>query len=225
MALSIPPHIANANVAGAAARYKWNSEIGLKFYAAKDQNVRLYKAVDEADFRSKFGLGVAITEWIVWRFQGLADVSDALRRVEAAWAAMTTPRAATGLKLVMSHDDDREPVAGALELALCNLGDLVQEYAEGSIYLAEIVVKQAMLARHLMPDKKAFDDWLAAIVRQMAQSRPRNAKYDRRTGVYDYAHEPPLSRESFGAEFRVDDPAAQDVFLKSLDPRENPYLG
>jgi hypothetical protein len=124
----------------------------------------------------------------------------------------------------MSHDDDREPVAGALELALCNLGELVQEYTEGSIYLAEIVVKQAMLARHLVPDKKAFEDWLAVVVRQMAEARPRNAKYDRRTGVYEYAHEPALSREAFGAEFRVDDPAARDAFLKSLDPTDNPYL-
>ncbi|MCI3953281.1 MAG: hypothetical protein K0R53_2780 [Burkholderiales bacterium] len=226
MTISIPNHIATANVAGAPVKYKWNNDIGLKLFASKDQNIRLYDAVDQADFRSKMGLGIAITEWIVWRLSGLADVLDALKRIEAAWATIARPGLAGGLQYTMNLDDDQEPVGGPLELALCNLGQLARRYEAGSVYLAEIVVKQAMLARHLLPDKKAFDAWLSEVLRAMAAKRPRTTAYDEDTGVYDFSQEAPVTRSFYSTDFQPSqDPArTQEEFLNSLDPMENPYL-
>jgi hypothetical protein len=155
------------------------------------------------------------------------DLVDAIDRIEAAWAGAIDPAYMRDLDADMTHDDDQFPVEGAFELALCLLGETSAEYGEGSIYLAESVVKLATLAAHVLPDKDIFQAWLSPTVRRLAQIFPRTADYDRSSGIYDASHEKPVPREFFDPSFHYDDAAAAAAirqFLKSLDPRRNPYL-
>jgi len=225
MSLQPSAIVQSSGVIGAPIGYTWNADLALELYAQKDQNPRLYQAIDQANFKAKMSLGVAVAEWIVWRFTGHADLTDAINRIEAAWASAVNPVYARDLSARMPHHDD--PIEGALEMALAVLGQTNARYRKGSIYLAEPVVKLATLAVHIMPDKDVFQDWLSSAVRALAQAFPRATDYDRASGVYDASHEKPVPQEFFDPSFRYDDNAAAAAirqFLQSLDPQRNPYL-
>ena len=227
MTLQPPEFVRNSGVVGAPVGYPWNSDLALQLYAEKDQNPRLYAAVDQTNFKAKMSLGVAVAEWIVWRFAGHLDLTDAIDRIEAAWASAVDPIYARDLSCDMDHDDDQFPVEGALELALCVLGESNARYSKGSIYLAEPVVKLASLAAHLLPDKDIFHAWLSPMVRRLAQTFPRTSDYDRVSRKYDASHEIPVPREFFNPSFGYDADAATVAirnFLQTLDPNRNPYL-
>jgi len=228
MVLKVPNHIQNAGILGAPNKFKWNSEIALKFYAAKDQNVRLYDAIDQSNFRAKMAIGIAITEWIIWRFEGCTDLTDAQNRIEAAWASVVHLAYSKSLILKMTKDDKLNIVESVLELALCVLGEAHAWFKNGDIYLAEQIVKQAMLARHIMANKKVFSDWLSETLRLSAQVFPCEDEYDEDIGIYDASDEKPVPREFFfDPSFSYTEEAAFLVlkdFLDTLDPTENPYL-
>lgn len=226
MTLSLPPHLAAANIAAAPVNYAWNKKIGLKLVEMEGNNTRLFRAIDEADFRGKMGLGLALVEWAVWRLSGLTDVSDALSRLEAGWASIDRPELAPRLEYDLPDEHVLDPILRPLEQSLMTLGDLAHQYADGNIYLAETVERQAGLARHIAPDTKAFDGWLTSVLRTLVTASPRNATYDQDLEVFDYTHEATVSRASFGASFVEDGSTrtAHAAFLQSLDPAANPYL-
>jgi hypothetical protein len=227
MSLKIPTYIQKSGIVSVPISYKWNSNIGLHYYAAKDMNIRLYESIDASNFKAKMSIAVAVTEWIVWRFYGQVNLEDALFRVEAAWASSIDSNYINDLSLKMTKDDNIDSIGGALELALCLLGEIDSRYANGNIFLAGRIVNQTMLARHLMPNKKVFNDWLSLIFQRTAKLFPRGAKYDRRIGTYDASHEKPVPRDFFDPAFKYTETAAQEAvraFLQSLDPKQNPYL-
>ncbi len=227
MSLKAPGFVNIAGVVGAPLGYPWNSDLALRLYAAKDENPRLYAAIDHANYKAKMSLGVAIAEWIVWRFAGHTDLTDAVYRIEAAWANAIVPLYAGDLTCRMTHDDDKFPVEGALELGLCVLGETNASFCEGSIYLAEPVVKLATVAAQVLPDKDIFSDWLSSTIRRLAQTFPKTTDYDSASGTYDASLEKPVPREFFDQAFTYDDAAATAViqeFLRTLDPKRNPFL-
>lgn len=224
-----PTYVTDASIAGAPIGYKWDNNLAMRFHAAKDQNVRLYTAVDEASFKAKMSLGVAVAEWNIWRFEGHAPIEDALLRIEAAWACAIDPMYSKNLrfKLTPSVHESADPVLGPLEIAVSALGVTYAHFEKKSIYIAEPVVRQATLAKHLIPGKTVFSDWLSAAVRKTAETFPRGATYDTTTRVYDASHETPVAREFFESAFvysEASSRAALKAFLEALDPAANPYL-
>ncbi|MCA9470405.1 MAG: hypothetical protein KC643_33835 [Nitrospira sp.] len=200
--MEVPNYIRNAEIIGAPIKYKWNNKLALKFYAAKDQNVRLYEAVDKSSFKAKLAIGIAITEWIIWRFEGHINLKDAQLRTQAGWVAVIDPAYVKTLEMDLSKGiHDSEIVKGPLEITLEIFGLIYGRYAIGNIYLAEHIVKQAMRAQHLLPDKKIFSDWLTDAVKKTAKVFPRETEYDEDTGIYDASHEKPVPREFFEPSF------------------------
>jgi len=230
MALACPDYVKQAGVIGVPPAYAWNNDVALKLYAAKDQNARLYRAVDASSFKAKMSTLAIVTEWIICRFEGLADLTDAKLRVEAAWAAAIHPAYAKSLGFKMTKDPNfhnAAPVEGPVEIALAVLGRGHDRYTAGSIYLAEMVVKQAVLARYLMPGPKAFDAWLSDALKRAAALFPRTTEYDTSTGIYDATAEKPVPREFFDTAFQWSEAAAAKAirdFLATLHPQSNPYL-
>src|SRR6218665_2895509 len=153
MPLTLPTYVTAASVVGQPIKYKWSSDVAMNIGDA--ENDRLYTAIDASSFKAKFAIGLVLTEWIVWRLQGLADPADATRRIEAAWAGVVHPAYLGSLDHDGDADDDTEKAQGPLDFALANLADIASDYTEGNIYLAESVMRQALLAQHIMPDKKA----------------------------------------------------------------------
>jgi hypothetical protein len=207
-----PEYIVYAEAVGAPIEYAWNADIALELYAEKDQNIPLYRRIDDASACAKMSLGVAVAEWIVWRFRGHVDLTDALHRIEAAWAGAADPAWVRTLDCRMTHDDDLFPIEGALELGLTVLGQTFNRYANADrrIYVAEPVVKLATVAAHLVPIRELFDQWLDDVSTRIVNAFPR-ADPERGKPV-------PRSffdRETYGTDTDV------DAFLA---PDENPYL-
>jgi hypothetical protein len=220
-----PAYVKAAGVIGAPAKYKWDSDLAMDLDDV--ENDRLYDAINATSFRAKMAIAAAVAEWIAWRLHGHVDITDALQRVEAAWASVIDPKYAKNLEFQGSADDDTERAKAPLEAALSHLGDAYEEYSQGSIYLAEPVMKLAMLARHLAPDKKGFDAWLSETLRRTAKIFPRGPEYDEDSETYDASSETPVPRDFFEPGFKYSDAANQKAirqFLENAQAKKNPYL-
>jgi hypothetical protein len=225
MPLLPPSYITDAGIQGAPLKYKWSEDIGLKFYASKDANPRLLTALEAVSFRAAMSLGVAITEWGIWRLAGHGDVTDALERVEAAWVCALETASVKDLKFTFSEEENQ--IQGPLEIFLVVLGELCTRYSKTSIYIVGSVIRQAQLVRYIVPDKAVFDDWLSTSLRKAAKTFPRKPTYDRKKGVFDPSAESPVPREFFEPGFVYSEEASKAAiraFLKTLDPKKNPYL-
>jgi len=225
MTLQCPDYIRNSGVVGAPLSFEWNDDIALDHLGSKDENPRLYRAIDECSFKAKVAINALVVEWILWRFVGQTEISDGLLRAEAAWAAVIHPLYAR--RLAFKLNNGRDPARGVVEMALAVLDRAQIRNTKGSIHLAEMVVKEAMLARRVAPDTKAFDAWVSDVVRRTVSVFPRSGPYDRTTEVYDAAHEKPVPRQFFDPSFQYSGAAVDQAlrdFLKGLDPGANPYL-
>jgi hypothetical protein len=230
MARKVPAHLEGTNIENAPINYEWSNEIGLRLYGGKDQNVKLYKAIDSCSFKARMALGVALSEWGVYRLRNYISIEDAQNRLEAAWASAVNPIYAKSLRYKLSRSADlRNPeIQAPLELALCLLGETHAHYATGSLILAEPVVKQAMLARYVNEKKSVFEEWLSNSVRRATEVFPRQSvEDDKSSEKYDASHEVPVPREFFEPGFIYTPEAgkrALQEFLKTLDYTKNPYL-
>ena len=227
MTLQCPDYIRKSGIVGAPLKFKWNDHVAMD-HLEVDENPRLYRAVDECSFKAKMAIDALLTEWILWRFEGHTQTGDGMLRTEAAWAAVIHPLYARSLNFDLTEGvHDVDPPRGAVELTLVGLDRAQLRNIEGSIYLAEMVVNQAVLARYLAPNAKAFDAWMSDVVRRTASVFPRGAPYDQTTEVYDASHEKPVPRQFFDPLFQYSDAAVDQAlrdFLKGLDPGANPYL-
>src|SRR5260370_21214280 len=86
-----PKYIETSGIIGAPIKYQWNSDLGLKFFAAKDLNLRMHDAINASNFKAKLSVATAISERIIWRLDGQADLTRAYHRIEAAWASVIDP--------------------------------------------------------------------------------------------------------------------------------------
>jgi hypothetical protein len=229
MTHATPRYVAEGGVSGAPVAYTWTDKTGVR-YLGKDLNVRLYRAVDALAYRAKMAVGVAIAEWIVCRFQGLAQLDEAWRRLEAARAVIVDSLYAKDLSF---DPNDSLGASGelrindALEVALTLLGDAAEHYCKCNIYLAEPVVNLAMLARHVLPAKKEFDAWLEEAVRRAGAAYAPQPPYDKWTKKYDASGEDPVPLELFDPAWTYTPTNAKNAlraFLATLDPKANPYL-
>ncbi len=223
-----PSYIASMSIASAPIKYKWSDDISCGFDEV--ENDKLYDAIDSVSFKAKMAVGALITEWVAWRLEGHTDLTDALNRVEAAWASAIDSAYAKALTFDLSDDDDFQDkfvIEGTLETALDLLESIHVRYQQGDVYLAQPVMKQAMLARHVISQKKAFSDWLSNMLYCTEEVFPRDAEYDEETGLYDASHEKPVFREFFEPSFVYNDGSAKiaiNEFLQTLDYNQNPYL-
>ncbi|WP_291322820.1 hypothetical protein [Desulfonatronospira sp.] len=207
--------------------YKWNEDIAIKLYYV--DNLRLFNAINLSSFRMKMALGALITDLIICRLSPFCDTSDAQKRTDAAWAAVIDPLYVFSLKIELStgNFDDREPILGTLESCLKLLDSIYTSYNKGDIYLADPIMCQAWLARHISPNKKVFDNWLKDTLRISAKYFPREQEYDKSTEKFDYSNEIPVSPYFFikKRERRFEDNIKDiNLFLSNLEPINNPYL-
>ena len=152
-----PEYVVDAGVIQSPISYDWNKDIELKLYAAKDQNVKLCHALDQSNYRAKFSIGIATTEWIIWRFEKHAKLDDAHNRIEAAWASAIDPAYARDLRFKLTRSSvfhESAIIDGPIKLALNFLGAIDAHYATGNIYLAAAVVKQVLVARHVISENR-----------------------------------------------------------------------
>lgn len=227
-----PPPFVPASVVGAPLTYPWDDDLELHFVAARDQNHRLYVAIDRIAFRAKYVLGLAIAEWIVWRFEGIGDTKDLLQRLEAARPTVLTSRYTKDLRVELPNTptfSNERRLDGPLRLVLHFIGEIKELYQAGYIYMTEAIVRTAVLARHLLPAnaKKDFDHWLSESIRRATNVYPHQPPYDKATERYIATGEEPVPMELYEPQWSYTPERAKEALralLKSLDPKSNPYL-
>ncbi len=183
MILKKPQMLESLGISEKKPNYKWNSWIALGYIAddffdeipdrLKDigiESSELRNKINQLPLNTQYAIGLAITEWIFWRFEKLQDITDEIERVESAWAGLININYIKSLEYEMKEDDDKEPIKGAIEVAKDFLNDLYLYYKdpEDHKYLASIVVRQLLLARHLMFNKKEFLSWFEEVMERVA---------------------------------------------------------
>lgn len=211
--LTIPRHIQHSAVAGAPITYKWG---GTDAYN-RDKPDLLFR-FEDVSVRCVLALAAGISEWIVWRLDGLSSYRAPLLFIEAVWAGVIAP------EYTLGWDWEREPpLKGPVERPLFHTCELLLDVfnhcdPDGAGSASQWSVYLTFLARHVMPGTKPFDTWLRAALERMAKLYPR--QQDDPLGE-------PVSREALEVDRPFDKSQASallDEFLKGLDPRRNPYL-
>jgi hypothetical protein len=196
----------------------WNTLIPFRECTDED-NPRLAGALQLISVKAAFALGVACFEWVVARVEGQIDTSDALQRIEAAWAAAIDPRYANLPQPPRSRTSPPQEFVKPLHLATKMLSDAHAHYTGGGEGVRSSAQGLVMLVDHLAGRHPAFDPWLADSLRRCHEHRPASE------GPVE--EEEPVPRELFDPSFVWSEDAVQEAlrgFVEALDPAANPYL-
>ncbi|AET93675.1 hypothetical protein BYI23_D001650 (plasmid) [Burkholderia sp. YI23] len=212
--------IRDAGIAGAPLQYEWDVEVSRSItYPLEEEHPRLARAFELISDRAALALAMASAEWVAQRFEGIIDIGDALRRIEAGYAAVIDPRLATLPTPDEPFPDELQDAHGPLKLARMIITTAFEYMKDGEGVVDESL-SMALLARHVCPQRKKYDAWLSAVLKRAAKHYPY---------VEDEPpeHQSPVPREFF--DLAPDWTPAHDTtelraFLASLDPARNPYL-
>lgn len=200
--------------------YDWEWEILIPFREfTDDDNPRLADAVQQLGLKAAFALGVASFEWIVARVEGYVDTTDALLRIEAAWAAAIDPRYANLPEPPPCITAPPQEFVRPLHLATIMLSD-AHAGLNGDIGIVYCTAPGlVMLANHIVGRHQAFDPWLAESLRRCHEYFPRSEEPEE--------NEKAVPKALFQPNFVWNDDDVQEGlrrFVEPLDPAANPYL-
>ncbi len=223
--MTLPDYLANTDL-DAPVDYKWSRVISNGFFAVPGENhPKLWDALEEISVRASFALGVACSAWIFARLQHKADISDALLRLEAAWAATIDWRYANLPRPVSPRSGPApDPIGEPVWMAARFLTYLQDYYIKTYRKVQNkgvrgTTLEMALLARHVTPKKAGFDKWLTESLRKAkAHYSATNAPIQKETPVPPDFYDPDFkwSKEAVSA--------SQARFLATLSSSRNPYL-
>lgn len=217
--MNIAEYLVRAKVGQAPVDYKWDARIRNRILAADaDTKPTLAKALGAVSVRAAFAFAVAAAEWVVGRLSTKTDLSDALLRVQAGWAATVDARYAS-LPSPEDPDDDADPlVADPPYLAMLLLSEAHKDYLGSKIdrvYLGALSL--GMLAEHVAGRNPAFKKWISTVLKSAHKLYPKSTK--------PIDKQPPVAREVFEADAAPpNEQISQANLLGTLDPSRNPYL-
>ena len=214
--------------------FKWNEEISFKIMDSDNQ--KIITAADESSYKARIALAALLFECVLTILsEKKIYFKDADLCLEALWTGAIDKAYSKNLNNDWNYsqfeDDSVYIFEDILQVINNFLYDLYNRYKKDSIYLGDMVSKFAVLAQHIMPDKKLFSTWLSDIFRKTAKAFPRTMDieeyYELETETYDASLEEPVYREFFEKDFIHNNENAKksiNKFLQSLNPSENPYL-
>lgn len=228
--MRIPKILDNDMFLKAPIKYKWNEDTS-SFYYVDAENEKISYALWKLNHKATYGIATSLCEWIYWRMSRYINRPLALQSIEAQWASILDRR----YSIDWNFDGDyiSEPINGPIYTMLKILQLPRECYYEGSIFIDDGVEKLAMLARHISPDKKFFDQWFNNNLRNAVRLFP--AQYDRdgdldayEDKIYDSSQEPVIPREFFfDPDYNyeaADNEKLINQFLASLNYKENVLL-
>jgi hypothetical protein len=231
---NVPKIISESKSIGHAIDFKWTKKKINQLLDPLEGNEELENILLQINHKGSVGLTAALLEWVYWRFTGYShSVNDTQKRIEALWCSINNREQTnpllfdTDLKVSASGS-----VNGALWIALMNVRMIDVRYRKGSYFLQHELVGLVLLARHITPKKKKFDNWFNQIITELVHSHPcpyRNDELDETDeAVYDSSNEPVICREFFfDSEFKYSAEASENAihnFIDNLDIKANPFL-
>ncbi|MBO9586817.1 MAG: hypothetical protein J7574_21850 [Flavobacterium sp.] len=231
---NVPKVIMESKSIGHPINYKWTKKKINKLLDPIEGNEDLEETLMQINHKGSIGLTAALLEWVYWRFTGYSQVTnDTQKRLEALWCSINNREQTNPLLFDTDFDMPAAgSVNGALWIALMNVRMIDVRYRKGSYFLQNELVGLALLARHITPKKKKFDNWFAQTIIKLTHSHPnpyKNEKLDESDeAVYDSSHEPVICREFFFDEnFKYSVEASENAihaFIDNLDLKANSFL-
>ncbi|VEJ56329.1 hypothetical protein [Pragia fontium] len=221
------------NLIEAPLDYKWNRTIEDKL--RNGDNQRLEELLDKCNYKSVFGLGIAASEWVFWRFKQWRvelegkNIDDLMLLVEALWIGLIDKN------YLRNPEHDMDYIKGNKieSIVWYFLNQYISTrhyYRTSSVRLYLDVSHYIMIAQHISPDPKAFESWLTNCLKRMIELFP-NEQIDEDGGIdrsYDVNQEPFIPREFyFDPEFDYETADLQkmsNILLTQADYINNPYL-
>jgi hypothetical protein len=213
-------YLQTSKVADKPIDYKWDVRLQNRIVASDaDRKPALANAVGKIGVKAAFAFGVASAEWVVARLSQQTDVTDALQRIDAAWAATVDPQYA---RLPDPQKVDPATVnpaaARPVYIAMAVLSDLHARYVAGradKVYMDAYIL--ALLAEHVAGRNPVFKQWAPDVLKRLQKQHPKSAQPGKEASV---------ARETLQANAppKVDLTASQATLLGSLNPSRNRYL-
>jgi len=231
---NVPEVIMESKCIGHPINYKWTKNKINDLLDPVEGNDELENTLMQINHKASVALTAALLEWVYWRFTGYTQATnDTQKRIEALWCSVANREQTNPL---LFDTDFEVPAAGsvngALWIALMNVRMIDVRYRKGSYFLQNELVGLVLLARHITPKKKKFDNWFGQTITKLLQSHSnpyRNTELDPTDeAVYDSSNEPVLSREFFfDAAFEYSPEASENAihnFIDNLDLKANSFL-
>ncbi len=230
--LTIPAHIAAAGIAGRSIDFEWDDN-NIRQYYCGESNERLNNKIRPLSPRGKLALSAGIAEWVIWRFHGLSDFTDALDYVTAVWAAVIDSRYLSGWRL----PEHGTWVGPALEPQWIVAHALGRVFGVGQQRWSNTyeVGYLASVAHHIVGRHEAYRAWLEAAMERLTKLSliPESTRAFYKTirhtraevDAFDWGA--PVPRAALDTTYEYDvarAPADLDAYLRGLDPARNPYL-
>jgi hypothetical protein len=224
------PKYIRSNIVDLPLDFDWNNAIAVEVRNPDAQPTRLAQAIWAINFKAKMALALTCLEWIFWRLNTRTDVSDGLRRIEAAWAATIH----TDYSRDLDFDDIRDDVHhkgnpdGPRQTALILLDRLHMGWRRNHPGVEQIAIMCAHLAQRVLPHGGDYETWLQETLTALTSAYPVGPDFRRSERSYDHSSESPIPRAWFESltvpPNNVSDRIAWDAFLRGLRPADNPYL-
>lgn len=195
-----------------------------KFVPNYDVEVDVVQSwMSEASERAKLAFGCAAAEWIVWRIEGVAEVTDMHAFIEAMWATVVDYRYAREIDHEYPDDDFSSKLV--LHETWSNLQAIFRRAQKMDASNMDCVCL-SLIVRHVLSKKhqKAFKDWLIFAMRERAKIFWQR---DPESEDPKICHGEPIPREAFDPDFKFEPSISKELlqkFLNGLDQKANPYL-
>jgi hypothetical protein len=223
--MKLPDYLEQRELADLPIDHEWTRVIANSFVANPgEDHPKLFAAIQLLNVKASFALCVACSEWVSARLQKHVDIIDALRRIEAGWAATLDWRYANLPKPVSPSSPDPDPVGEPFRLSLRLLSYAHDHYRKTHLGTRNngvrgMALRMALLIEHIGGRRSGFDKWLTASLRKARQQYAATDK--------PVEQEALVPREFFEPDFKWTVNAAHESqvrLVRTLNPAKNPYL-
>ncbi len=231
---NVPQIILKSKCINYPITYKWNNTKMQVFLDPLEGNEELENMLNQINHKAAVGLTAALLEWVYWRFRKYSTAAnDVEKRIEALWCSIDN------LEYTMPLDFDidldipaKGSINGPMWVALMTVKLVDVRYRKGSYFLQNEIIGLVLLARHLSPKRKVFDNWFDKTINELILSFPcsySNENLDETDeAVYDSSTETPICRDFFfDPEFKHSTESSEKAlseFISNLDYKANPFL-
>jgi|SRR5882672_6111268 len=230
-----PTYILKSGIAGAPVDFKWGHP---RAHIGPYEGTALHDAVYRLTHCAAVTLAAGLEEWSAFRFQGMVDTGRYLAHAEALLAWPIDSRYYKGPSdLENVESPPAESAMSVLADLACNATE--NTYLKFPATFPDAQVHQAFLLRYVMPKsgKKAFDGWIAFVLKRLADVAPRpeepigDFKNYESKEAYRLAQRPyfgvPVPREALDPDFDYKPSMREELldrYLQSVDWAHNEFL-
>lgn len=223
------PSFIPKTISEAKLNFLWSSSLGLSLYDSHEPSkIKPPKEIYDISPTAQTAISLAILEWITFTLASKIDVSEALQRIEAAWAGLVKKSYCADLDFDVDRIVDGPEIPtpgyfeGPLQAVMIKIQDVSYNYQEDIPQMTLEFTKSLSVGLHVIPKQFGFETWVNETLVDLKKQFPTKIPKGKYFEIYPYEKDPMILRSWFETkEIGVNDKAN---FLKTLDSKKNPFL-